>query len=174
MPPRHWLMKTEPSVFSFGDLLARPGRTDCWEGVRNYQARNHMMEMKEGDRVLFYHSNAEPPHVAGLAEVAREAYPDHSAFDPKSKYFDPKSDRAQLNRLLSQTERALILPNGLPNRPWFRHAIYAPGEYTGYAAVVLPGVNEAIDASDRPRAAAELVRVTDALNRATALLESYH
>lgn len=93
--PRHWLMKSEPSVFSFDDLLARPGRTDSWEGVRNYQARNHMRAMKKGDRVLFYHSTAEPPHVAGLAEVVREAYPDHTAFDPKSKYFDPKSGRAR-------------------------------------------------------------------------------
>jgi len=87
---------------------------------------------------------------------------------------DPKADRAQLNRLLSRTERALLLPNGLPNRPWFRHAIYAPGEYTGYAAVVIPGVNEAIDAGDRPRAAAELLHLTQALNRAAATLESYH
>jgi N-acetylated-alpha-linked acidic dipeptidase len=87
---------------------------------------------------------------------------------------DPKADRAQLNRLLSQTERALLLPNGLPNRPWFRHSVYAPGEYTGYAAVVIPGVNEAIDAGDRPRAAAELIHLTEALNRAAAMLESYH
>jgi len=87
---------------------------------------------------------------------------------------DPKSDRAQLNRLLSQTERALLLPNGLPNRPWFRHSGYAPGENTGYAAVVLPGVNEAIDAGDRQRAAQQLAHLTEALNRAAALLESYH
>ena len=86
---------------------------------------------------------------------------------------DEDADRAQLNRLLSQAERALLLPNGLPNRRWFRHAIYAPGEYTGYAAVVIPGVNEAIDAGDRPRAAAELHQVTEALNRAAAMLESY-
>jgi N-acetylated-alpha-linked acidic dipeptidase len=87
---------------------------------------------------------------------------------------DPKANRAQLNGLLSQTERALLLPNGLPNRPWFRHSVYAPGEYTGYAAVVIPGVNEAIDAGDRPRATAELLHLTEALNRAAALLESYH
>ncbi|MBI1724670.1 MAG: EVE domain-containing protein [Candidatus Tectomicrobia bacterium] len=89
--PRHWLMKSEPSVFSFDDLLARPGKTDGWEGVRNYQARNHMRAMKKGDRVLFYHSTTEPPHVAGLAEVVREAYPDHTALDPKSRYYDPRS-----------------------------------------------------------------------------------
>ena len=73
-----------------------------------------------------------------------------------------------------QAERALLLPNGLPNRPWFRHSVYAPGEYTGYAAVVIPGVNEAIDAGDRSRASAELLHLTEALNRAAALLESYH
>ena len=93
--PRHWLMKTEPEVFSFDDLLAKPGKTDHWEGVRNYLARNHMMAMKKGDRVLFYHSNADPPHVAGLAEVAREAYPDPTAFDKKSRYHDPKSSPAK-------------------------------------------------------------------------------
>lgn len=114
--PRHWLMKSEPSVFSFDDLLARPKKTDGWEGVRNYQARNYMRAMKEGDRVLFYHSTAEPPHVAGLAEVVREAYPDHSAFDPKSKYFDPKSDRARPRwhmvdvRALAKFPRSVSLP----------------------------------------------------------------
>lgn len=87
---------------------------------------------------------------------------------------DPKADRAQLNRLLLETERALLLPDGLPNRPWFRHSIYAPGEYTGYAAVVIPGVNEAIDSGDRSRTELQLLHVTQALNRAAALLESYH
>ena len=86
-----WLMKSEPSVFSFDDLKERPGSTDHWEGVRNYQARNYMREMKKGDLVLFYHSNCEPPGVMGVAEVVREAYPDHTAFDRMSDYYDPKS-----------------------------------------------------------------------------------
>ena len=89
---RHWLVKSEPDVFSFDDLMAAPGRTTCWDGVRNYQARNFMRDdMKVGDRVLFYHSGAEPPGVAGVAEVARAAYPDHSALDPADPHYDPKS-----------------------------------------------------------------------------------
>ena len=85
----YWLMKSEPEVFSFDDLLKAPKRTTHWEGVRNYQARNFMRDkFKVGDRVLFYHSNAEPPGVAGVAEVVREGYPDETALDPKSEYFD--------------------------------------------------------------------------------------
>jgi predicted RNA-binding protein with PUA-like domain len=84
-------MKSEPTVFSFDDLKARPRSTDHWDGVRNYQARNYMRQMKKGDLVLFYHSNCETPGVVGTAEVVREAYPDHTAFEPTSHYFDPKS-----------------------------------------------------------------------------------
>jgi predicted RNA-binding protein with PUA-like domain len=85
-----WLMKSEPEVFSIDDL-AREGKTS-WEGVRNYQARNFMRdEMRVGDRVLYYHSNAEPTGVAGLARVARTGYPDPTACDPASDYFDPKA-----------------------------------------------------------------------------------
>ena len=84
-----WLMKSEPDVFGIDDL-ARKG-VEHWDGVRNYQARNHMQSMKVGDRVLFYHSSADPPGVAGLARVCKEAYPDFTAWDPKSKYHDPKS-----------------------------------------------------------------------------------
>jgi predicted RNA-binding protein with PUA-like domain len=91
---RNWLMKSEPDVYSFADLNAEPTRTTCWHGVRNYQARNHMRAMKVGDRVLFYHSRAEPPHVAGLARVVREAYPDPTAWDPASDYFDPGASPA--------------------------------------------------------------------------------
>ncbi len=90
MPRRYWLMKTEPDVYSIDDL-ERDGVT-CWEGVRNYQARNNMMAMSVGDEVLIYHSNAKPPGVVGIARVVREAYPDHFQFDPGSRYFDPKSD----------------------------------------------------------------------------------
>jgi N-acetylated-alpha-linked acidic dipeptidase len=83
------------------------------------------------------------------------------------------ADLSRLNQTLSGAERALLIPQGLPNRPWFRHAIYAPGEYTGYAAVVIPGVNEAIDANDAQRANAQLTVLTEALNRAAAVLEAY-
>lgn len=86
-------MKSEPDVFSFEDLKNRPKQTEPWDGVRNYQARNFMRdEMKVGDLILFYHSNTNPPGVAGIAEVASAPYPDPTAFDMKSKYYDPKSD----------------------------------------------------------------------------------
>jgi predicted RNA-binding protein with PUA-like domain len=91
MGKQYWLMKTEPTVFSFDDLKAQPGATDHWDGVRNYQARNFMLEMRKGDLVLFYHSNCEHPGVVGIAEIVREAYPDYTSFDPLSGYYDPKS-----------------------------------------------------------------------------------
>ncbi|MDX1931782.1 MAG: EVE domain-containing protein [Capsulimonadales bacterium] len=86
----YWLIKSEPSVFSIDDL-ARVGVT-CWDGIRNYQARNYLRDgMRVGDRVLFYHSNADPPAVVGIAEVVREAYPDSTALDPEHPHFDPRS-----------------------------------------------------------------------------------
>lgn len=92
MTRRCWLMKSEPSTFSFDDLLAAPAATTMWEGVRNYQARNFMRDaMRPGDEVLFYHSNTTPPGVVGLAEVASEPYDDPTQFDPSSAYHDPKS-----------------------------------------------------------------------------------
>src|SRR5688572_13238991 len=87
-PTRHWLMKSEPDVFGIDQLRAR--RTEHWDGVRNYQARNLMQSMATGDLVLFYHSSVDPPGVAGLARVVRAAYPDFTAWDPKSAYHDPK------------------------------------------------------------------------------------
>ena len=90
MAKQYWLMKSEPYVYSIDDL-ERDGTT-YWDGVRNYSARNLMRDkMRVGDRVLYYHSNANPPGVAGVAEVVRESYPDHTQFDKKSKYFDPKA-----------------------------------------------------------------------------------
>lgn len=89
----YWLMKSEPDAFSFEDLKSRPEQTEPWDGVRNYQARNFMRdEMKVGDQVLFYHSNTKPPGVVGIAQVASKPYPDPTAFDKKSNYYDPKSD----------------------------------------------------------------------------------
>jgi len=89
---RYWLVKSEPETFSFDDLLASPGRTTSWDGVRNYQARNFMRDdMKKGDGVFFYHSSTQPTGIVGVAEVAREAYPDATAFDPESPYHDPRS-----------------------------------------------------------------------------------
>lgn len=92
----YWLMKSEPNAFSIDDLKNLPKQTEHWDGVRNYQARSMMRdEMKVGDQVFFYHSNCEVPGIVGIMEVVREGYPDHTAFDPQSKYFDPKSDPAQ-------------------------------------------------------------------------------
>jgi predicted RNA-binding protein with PUA-like domain len=85
-------MKSEPDDFSIEDLRKRPGKLEPWTGVRNYQARNYMRDdMKIGDPVLFYHSSVIPPGVAGLAEIASEPFPDPTAFDKKSKYYDPKA-----------------------------------------------------------------------------------
>ena len=90
MKTQYWLMKSEPGDYSISDL-ERDGTTH-WDGVRNYAARNLMRDkMRSGDRVLFYHSNTRPPGVAGLAEVVRESYPDHTQFDPSSRYHDPKA-----------------------------------------------------------------------------------
>jgi predicted RNA-binding protein with PUA-like domain len=85
----HWLVKSEPSVYSIDDL--RRDKRTAWNGVRNYQARNHMRAMKKGDLVLFYHSSSDPTGVAGVAKVVKEAYPDPTQFDRKSEYHDPKS-----------------------------------------------------------------------------------
>lgn len=91
----YWLVKSEPDVFSIDDLYAAADQTTHWDGVRNYQARNTMRDlMKAGDKVLYYHSNAQPPSVVGIVEVVREGYPDHTAFDPKDPHFDPKSKKA--------------------------------------------------------------------------------
>ena len=88
---KHWLFKSEPSDFSLQDLKDAPEQTECWDGVRNYQARNLMRdEMKLGDRVLFYHSNLNPS-VVGTVTVVRESYPDHTSWDPDCKHFDPQS-----------------------------------------------------------------------------------
>ncbi len=88
-------MKSEPTAFSFDDLVKSKRSTNHWDGVRNYQARNFMREMRREDHVLFYHSNCDLPAVVGLAEVVREAYPDHTQFDPKNIHYDPKATPAK-------------------------------------------------------------------------------
>ena len=92
---KYWLMKSEPDVFGIDDLKNAPGKTEPWDGVRNYQARNMMRDdMKTGDLAFLYHSNCKEPGIAGIMEIVREGYPDLTAFDSDAKYFDPKSDPA--------------------------------------------------------------------------------
>ncbi len=85
-----WLIKSEPDDFSYDDLVA--AKREGWDGVRNYQARNFMRQMRRGDRAIFYHSNIKPPGVAGIAKIVKGAEPDPTQFDPSAKYYDPKSD----------------------------------------------------------------------------------
>ena len=95
MPRRFWLLKTEPDVFSFDDLLRAPKRTAGWDGVRNFQARNTLRdEMKLGDGVLIYHSRIPPMAIAGVAEISKEGHIDPTQFDPKDHHYDPKSKPA--------------------------------------------------------------------------------
>lgn len=97
----NWLMKSEPDAFSIDDLKKRPKGIEPWDGIRNYQARNFMRDrMQVGDRAFFYHSNCKVPGIVGVMEIASEAYPDHTQFDKKSKYFDPDSKKEDPRWLL--------------------------------------------------------------------------
>ncbi len=87
----YWLMKSEPNEYSIDDLATEAKGYEHWDGVRNYQARNFMRQMRLGDKVFFYHSNTKVPGIVGIAEVVREAYPDHTQFDPENSHYDPKS-----------------------------------------------------------------------------------
>ncbi len=113
----YWLVKTEPSTYSIQDLAAEPRQTTCWDGVRNYQARNYMRDqMVTGDGVLIYHSNADPPAVAGTAVVAKPAYPDFTAFDPRDPHYDPKSDPQNPRWFMVDIKLKSVFPHpvGLP------------------------------------------------------------
>jgi predicted RNA-binding protein with PUA-like domain len=111
---QYWLIKSEPDVFSIHDLAKAKKKTTHWEGVRNYQARNFLREMKKGDLALFYHSNAEPSAVAGVVEVVREAYPDASAWDPRSEYHDPKASAENPVWSMVDVKLIEIFPRELP------------------------------------------------------------
>ena len=111
---QYWLIKSEPDVFSIHDLAKAKKKTTHWEGVRNYQARNFLRAMKKGDLALFYHSNAEPSAVAGIAEVVREAYPDASAWDPRSEYHDPKASAENPVWSMVDVKLIEIFPRELP------------------------------------------------------------
>lgn len=109
----YWLMKSEPDAFSIDDLK-RKGQ-EAWDGVRNYQARNFMRDgMHVGDKVFFYHSNCAEPGIVGVAEVATDAYPDPSQFDPKSKYFDAASSRDKPRWVLVDVKFVKKLKRSIP------------------------------------------------------------
>ncbi|HXH01747.1 MAG TPA: EVE domain-containing protein [Candidatus Competibacteraceae bacterium] len=92
----YWLLKSEPEVFGIDDLASRPGQSEPWDGVRNYQARNMLRDqMRLGDLAFFYHSNTALPGIVGIVEIVREGYPDDTAFDPLHQYYDPASSRDQ-------------------------------------------------------------------------------
>ena len=91
MPKNYWLLKSEPESFALTDLRQAPAQITCWDGVRNYQARNFLRAMKVGDLAFFYHSNAAPSSIVGIVKIVRKAYPDHTAFDPDDPHYDPKS-----------------------------------------------------------------------------------
>ena len=117
----YWLIKSEPSSFSIEHLAKARDATTSWNGVRNYQARNFLRDMKAGDQAFFYHSSCEVPAVVGIAEVTREAYPDPSAFDPKDDHYDPDSDRAKPRwymvdvRLVRRLKRMITLEELRPH-----------------------------------------------------------
>ena len=113
----YWLFKSEPECFSFDHLLQAPGQTTEWDGVRNFQARNFLRDqIKVGDGVLYHHSNADPPAIAGIAEVVKEAHPDPTAFDPEAHHHDPRSDRANPTwfQVSIRAVRRFDPPLGLP------------------------------------------------------------
>ncbi len=106
-----WLLKSEPEVFAFADLMRAPKRTTHWDGVRNYQARNTLRDlMRVGDRAFFYHSSADPTGIAGICEIVKSGYPDHTAFDPKDDHFDPKSDPAAPTWYMVDVRAVVALP----------------------------------------------------------------
>ncbi len=112
---RFWLVKSEPDVFSFDDLMRRPDRTTPWDGVRNFTARNFLRDgMTLGDPVLFYHSNASPPAIVGVCEVVREAYPDSTALDRNDPHFDPDSDPKDPSWFMVDLKAVRALPRPLP------------------------------------------------------------
>jgi predicted RNA-binding protein with PUA-like domain len=114
MAKQYWLLKTEPTSFSFDDLWNAPKRTTFWDGVRNFQARNLLRQMKAGDEVFIYHSSADPTGIAGIAEVAKEASPDMTAFDSKDSHYDPKSKKDAPTWYGVQVKAVRRLPEFIP------------------------------------------------------------
>jgi len=126
MSRHYWLMKSEPSCFSFADLCALPAQTSPWDGVRNYQARNLLRdEIRVGDGVLFYHSNTREPAIVGLAKVVRAGYPDHTAQDARSDHFDPKAAPDKPIWYMVDVQAIVALPEPLTRDDLARHPLLA-------------------------------------------------
>ena len=121
---RFWLMKSEPSCFSFADLQARPNGVEHWDGVRNFQARNFLRdEIKVGDGVLFYHSNIAEPAIVGVARVVREGYPDVTARDPENEHFDPRATDAMPIWYMVDVQAVTALPHPLTRNMLTTHPL---------------------------------------------------
>jgi predicted RNA-binding protein with PUA-like domain len=123
---RFWLMKSEPDSFSFEDLAHRPDGLECWDGVRNFKARNYLRdEIQAGDGVLFYHSNIAHPAIVGIARVVRSGYPDHTALDPHSEHFDPKASENRPIWYMVDVQYIAALPHPLTRDDLRRHPVLA-------------------------------------------------
>lgn len=121
---RFWLLKSEPSSFSFADLQARPGGVEHWDGVRNFQARNFLRdEIKVGDGVLFYHSNIAEPAIVGVARVVRAGYPDFTARDPGNEHFDPRATDAAPIWYMVDVQAVAALPQPLTRQMLMAHPL---------------------------------------------------
>ena len=121
---RYWLMKSEPACFSFSDLQSRPEKTEHWDGVRNYQARNLLRDqVRAGDGVLFYHSGIAEPAIVGVARVVRDGYPDHTARDPRSDHFDPRATDENPVWYMVDVQAIAPLPSPLTRSDLDRHPL---------------------------------------------------
>jgi predicted RNA-binding protein with PUA-like domain len=127
---KYWLLKSEPGSFSIEDLERSPRKTTCWDGVRNYQARNMLRdEMKRGDLAFFHHSSCESPGIVGVVKIVREGYPDHTSFDPEDHHFDPKSDPENPRWYMVDVKLVEKFPRVLTLRELKQHAT---GELAGF------------------------------------------
>ena len=175
----NWFTKFGDPDFTYEQEMARVFGVEV---IRMAEADVLPYDYEEyGKEIAVYIDNArrkaegvfsgQPPSFLEAVRAARQFAQAGAKIHHKQE--NPGNDAARLNQSLRQAESALLIPEGLPNRPWFRHAIYAPGQYTGYAAVVIPGVNEAIDKHDLERTKEQIAVLTAALNRATKVLEGY-
>ncbi len=145
VPLQYWLMKSEPAEFSFDDLRRRPRRTEPWDGVRNYQARNMMRDqMRKGDLAFFYHSNCAEPGIVGTMEIAGAGRPDPTAFDPADAHYDPKSRSESPRWYLVSVRYQAPLPRPLPLSELRRHraldglALLRPGNRLSVMPITRP------------------------------------